>query len=119
MPETPELDAVPAIQERLHDVARILRQTGSIDADSKRALAELVDELSKALATAHVAPAEVTHLAESTAQLAESLHHQHESGLLGTARDRLQAAVNGAETRAPLIVGLARRLLDALANLGI
>ena len=65
--------AVPDVQVRLQEVARLLRQTGSIDPESKRVLAELVDELSKALTTAAVPPAEVTHLAESTVHLAEAL----------------------------------------------
>jgi hypothetical protein len=121
MPETPESkpSAVPEVQARLRDVARLLRQTSSLDLESQRALAELVDELSKALHAARVPPAEVTHLAESTAHLAESLHHQQERGLLDGARDRLERAVSSAEIKAPVAVGLARRLLDALANLGI
>ena len=41
------------------------------------------------LASANVPPAEVAHLAESTAHLAESLHAQHDRGLLAGARDHL------------------------------
>src|SRR2546423_1545238 len=117
MSETPESSppAVPQIQARLQDVARLLRQTGSLDPESQHTLAELVDELSKTLDAAHMPPTEVTHLAESTAHLAESLHHRRERGLLGAARDRLERAVGNAEANAPVAVGLARRLLDALA----
>jgi hypothetical protein len=121
MPETPApgTPAVPEIQARLQDIARLLRQSGTIDPESRHALSELVDELSKVLKTADVPAAEVTHLAESTAHLAESLHHQREQGLLGKARDRLERAVSDAEVQAPNAVGVARRLLEALANLGI
>jgi hypothetical protein len=121
MPESPQSKppAVPDVQARLQDVARLLRQTSSLDLESQNALAELVDELSKALQAARVPPTEVTHLAESTAHLAEALHHQHGRGLLGGARDRLERALTNAEVKAPVAVGLARRLLDALANLGI
>jgi hypothetical protein len=39
--------------------------------------------------------------------------------MLGRARERLEEAVVEAEAQAPLAVGLARRLLDTLANIGI
>ena len=121
MADTPESNtpSVPDIQSRLHAVARMLRHSPAVDAESQRVLAELVDELSTALQAANVPPAEVARLADSTAHLAESLHHQHDMGLLGRARERLEGAVIEAEAHAPLAVGLARRLLDALANIGI
>jgi hypothetical protein len=121
MSDTPEpsAPAVSAIQARLQDVARLLRKSSSLDPEAQRALAELVAELSKTLEKAPVPPTEVAHLAESTAHLAEALHHQNDRGMLGAARDRLERAVIRAEIRSPLAVGLARRLLDALANIGV
>jgi hypothetical protein len=110
---------VPALQERLQDVARLLRQSATLDPGSQRALSELVDELGQALSAAAVPPAEVARLAESTTHLAEALHQRHSRGLLGQARDRLDRAVSSAEAHAPVAVGLARRLLDALSDLGI
>ena len=115
-------EGVPSVAElkaRLHAVAQRLRQPGPVDPEAKRTLAELVDELSAALGSGEVPPAEVAHLAESTAHLAEALHEREDAGLLGGARDRLEQAALNAEARAPLAVGLARRLLDALANIGI
>jgi hypothetical protein len=120
MPDTPE--PTPSVQEveaRLHEVAKLLRKSRSLDAEAKSVLAELVDELSTALAAGNVPPAEVARLAESTVHLAESLQHPHDKGLLGNARDRLEGAVIDAEAHAPVAVGLARRFLDALANIGI
>ena len=108
-----------AVRARLHEIAVLLRQTGSLDPESRRALAELVDELGESLTAADVPAAEVTHLATSTAHLAESLHQQHDRGLLGKARDRLEQAACDAEAHAPNLVGLARRLIDALAGIGI
>jgi len=121
MSEKPESSptAGPEIQARLQDVARMLRRSSPIDPAAQRALAELVEELSRTLRTQEVPAAEVTHLAESTAHLAEALHQQHDMGLLARARDRLERAVGNAEVQAPLTVGVARRLLHALANLGI
>jgi hypothetical protein len=111
--------SVTEVQERLHEVARLLRESRSLDPQSQRVLAELVDELSTTLQAGAVPPAEVAHLAESTAHLAESLHHQHDTGVLGKARERLEGAVLQAEVHAPVAVGLARRVLDMLANIGI
>jgi hypothetical protein len=111
--------SVPELKARLHALAQKLRQSGRVDPESQRALAELVDELSASLGSADVPPAEVAQLAESTAQLAETLHRRHDAGVLAGARDRLQEAAVEAEAHAPLAVGLARRLLDALANIGI
>ena len=66
-----------------------------------------------------VSAAEAAHLSESTARLIEGLHGRHDEGVLAAARDRLEGAVVGAEARAPVVAGVARRLLEALANLGI
>jgi hypothetical protein len=109
---------IAEVRARLHEVAQMLRTSNSLDAESRPMLAELVDELGAALNTAH-APAEVARLAESAAHLAESLHHQRDQGFLGNARDRLNSALIKAEVKAPVAAGVARRLLDAIANLGI
>jgi hypothetical protein len=121
MPEdTPKpTPSAQEVQVRLHEVAKLLRGSRSLDAEAKRTLAELVDELSTLLATGNVPLAEVARLAESTVHLAESLQHPQNKGLLGNARDRLETAVIEAEAHAPVAVGLAQRLLDALANIGI
>lgn len=107
------------VKARLHEVAKVLREPGTIDPESRRTLAELVDELTAALASSNVPPAEVARLADSTAHLAESLHQRHDEGLVSKARDSFERAVTSAETHAPLATGLARRLLQALADIGI
>ncbi len=111
--------AVPEIKARLQEVARLLRRSGSLEPDARRNLAELVEELGRTLETAAVPPAEVAHLAESTAALAETLHHEQDAGILERSRDHLERAVSSAEAFAPVTVGVARRLLETLANLGI
>jgi hypothetical protein len=97
----------------------MLRQNKTIDQQSRHALAELVDELTKSLQGQNVPPAEVARLAESTAHLAESLHHHRERSMLGAARESLEQAAVGAEAHAPLLVGLARKVVDVLAGFGI
>jgi hypothetical protein len=121
MPDNPVPDpaSVPEIQARLQAVAKRLRETRSLDPESRRTLAELVGELSTVLQSSQVPPSEVARLAETTTHLADSLQHHHEPGVLGKVRDQFEQAVLGAEAKAPVAVGVARRLLDALANLGI
>lgn len=121
MPDTPSPNnpSVSEVQSRLHEVARMLRHSPDLGAESQRILAELVDELSTVLQAANVPPAEVAHLAESTAHLAESLSQPQDIGLVSKARGRLEEKLLEAESHAPTAVGLARRLLDALANIGI
>jgi hypothetical protein len=111
--------AGPSVEARLHDVARLLRGPSSLDPESRQTLAELVDELGKALRSAPVPPAEVARLAERTTHLVESLHHRHDRARVRTVRDRFEQAVVNAEVRHPLVAGMARRLLDTLANIGI
>jgi hypothetical protein len=107
------------MQDRLRDVASMLRQGGAIDPESRRALAALVDELRKALDDQNVPPAEVARLAASTAHLTEALHQRKETGLLAKAREGLELAALEAEAHVPFLVGLARRVVDALAGIGI
>jgi hypothetical protein len=121
MPEHPETKtpSVQEVQAKLHEVARMLQGSTSLDSEAQQILAELVDELGVALQASTTPPAEVARLAASAAHLAEALHHQRDQGFLGKARDRLGAAVLQAEAKAPVAAGVARRLLDVLANIGI
>lgn len=119
MPEQPSSTAPAGVQISLHTIAEILRDPHPLSREVRTVLADLVDELSRLLATAAVPPAEVVHLTESTAQLARAVHRQERPGLLAAARDRVEAAILAAESKAPLTAGLARRLLDTLANIGI
>ena len=111
--------SVSEVQTRLHEVARMLGASSSLDPEARRVLAELVEELSTSLKESNAPPAEVSRLADSAARLAEALHHQNDQGILANAQDSLGAAMVQAETRAPVAAGLARRLLDVLANIGI
>lgn len=115
MPEQPPRDALTSLRA----VAQLLREAHHLGPDVRRALADLVDELGQALASEALPAAEKAHLAESTTHLVDALRHQHDTGLLSEARDRLAQAIVGAEARAPLAAGVVRRLVDALANLGI
>jgi hypothetical protein len=111
--------AAAGVQASLHTIAEILRDPRPLSSEVRIVLADLVDELGRVLAAAAVPPAEVAHLAESTAHLARAVHRQEPPGLLAAARDRVEAGILAAESKAPLTAGLARRLLDTLANIGI
>jgi Domain of unknown function (DUF4404) len=121
MPEQPPSGspAPSEVQASLHAIAEVLRQPQPLSQEAREALAALVDELGSSLAAAPVPPAEVAHLADSTARLVQAVHRQAAPKSLAAARDRLEGAILAAESQSPLTAGLARRLLDALANIGI
>jgi hypothetical protein len=116
---TSTMAAIPVIKARLEEIAGLLRESDTLDPASRKALANLVEELTRTLASDHVPPAEMAKLAETAAALGEALHHQRPATLVGKAREDLKRAVARAEDVAPLTVGLARQFLDALANIGI
>lgn len=111
--------SVPEVRARLHDVAKMLRESQTLDPQVQSSLAELLDELSTALEAPSAPPAEVARLADTTTHLAASLQQPHDRGLLERARNSFEGAIIEAEVHAPIAVGLARGLLDALANIGI
>jgi hypothetical protein len=82
-------------------------------------LADLVEELGQSLEGSAVPSAEVAKLTEAAAHLVQAVQHGHEPGLLAAARNRLDRAVIAAETEAPALAGLTRRLAQMLADLGI
>jgi hypothetical protein len=119
MPDTtPEPSVNSAVQASLQAVARLLREPHPLSAEAQDALAGYIDELSALLANPQAPPEAVRHLADSTAHLVEAVHHRDE-GLITLARARLQQAILGAEAQAPVAAGVARRVLEALANIGI
>ena len=67
----------------------------------------------------HAPTVQAEHLAESSTHLVEALHRRHHAGLIAAAKERLEEAASRAEAEAPVATGLARRLIDTLANMGI
>jgi len=115
----PRGPSTQAVRTRIHEVAQTLRGSRSLSPEVQVALAELLDELSAMLKEPNAPPAEVAHLAESAAHLAQTLHDHRDEGLVAKARERLGMAMFQAEAHAPTAVGLARQVIDALANVGI
>jgi hypothetical protein len=107
-----------AIPGRLHEVARLLRGADHLDAETQKSLADLADELANTLTSSGVPSAEEVQLGQLASQLIQALH-KGETAPAQATRGRLQSAILAAEARAPFAAGVARQLLDALANLGI
>lgn len=121
MPEESSSEGQTGAQVRasLHKLAQVLRQADHLEPEAQEALADLVDELGKALAPTTPASSEAAHLASTAASLARALHQEQSPTLLSAAKRRLEQAAIRAESQAPVATGIARRLLDVLADLGI
>jgi Domain of unknown function (DUF4404) len=118
MPD-PASPSVAQVRAVLPIIAQLLREVNPLGPEAQAALADLVDELGTALDADTPPSAAVAHLTESAAHLVQAVGRRDEPGLLGKARDRMEAAVTAAEAEAPTAAGLTRRLLETLSNLGI
>jgi hypothetical protein len=102
----------------LHIISQMLRNSPPLGTEGQIALAELLDELGQTLHPEPILSSEVQHLAESMTHLLEVMEEENH-GMLLSARERLDQAILAAEVHHPLTAGLARRLMNALANIGI
>lgn len=107
------------VHAHLQGIAELLRQPHRLDTQAQAALADLVEELDQALKHGSLPAEEAGHLAATASQFAEAVHRGEHAGPLESARDRLLEAAVAAENRAPLAAGLARRIMEALSNIGI
>jgi hypothetical protein len=98
-------------------LAQLLRQVHHLDDASRRQLADLVDELAAAL-HGDAPPEHAAHLAGTAADLVRALQGP-EDALLPRARSRFEDAATRAEVEAPVATGVARQIVDLLAELGI
>jgi hypothetical protein len=118
-PLSPNSPGASAILANLHTVASLLREAEHLGPEEQQILAEVVDELARALESPQAASPELVRLAESTTQLLQALHQRHDTGLLKAAKRRVEEALSNAEARAPFLAGLVRRLVEMLAATGI
>jgi hypothetical protein len=107
------------VHAHLDAISALLRRPHRLDAATQAALADLVDELDKALKLGKIPVEEAMRLAATASRFAETVHREEKAGERTAARDRLLEAAAAAEIKAPLISGLARRVMDALSNVGI
>lgn len=120
MPEQPSSHPAAAlVHAHLHTISQLLREAPAVGPEAQALLADLLDEVGKALQTADVPAEEVARLTECTTHLAEAVHQQREPGILAAAEERLEHAVLAVEDKAPALASLTRRLAEMLSNLGI
>src|SRR5437016_5301963 len=107
------------VRASLQTMADALGESTQFDSETKAALAELIAALDHAAQSGAASSEEVAHLTDSVAHLLQALHEREESPPLVAAEKRLERAIQFAELKAPFLAGIARRFLDALADLGI
>lgn len=107
------------VRTQLLALTQMLRRAEHLEPEAQQQVADLIDELTRALAETPMPSDEVTHLAASAANLARAIHERHSPGLLAAARQRVSRAIMAAESEAPLVAGLVRQLTQLLSNLGI
>jgi hypothetical protein len=102
----------------LGELARLLREVDHLEPDVRRKLADLVDELE---ATVHgeLDAERAGHVRESVRHLVHAIRAQREEDPVGQAREQLEATVARTAAEAPVATGVARRLIEMLADLGI
>jgi len=106
------------LRAKLHELARLLHGARNLDPETQQQLADLVAELSEALA-GNLTSEEADHLGQSAVHMIQALHEQQDPDYLTAARDRLRDAAVQAEVKAPAATEIVRRLIETLASLGI
>jgi hypothetical protein len=117
--DPPSPASISQIQGDLHEIAKLLRDADHLEPEAKQTLADLLDEFRNELRPDSLRSPQTAHLAEMVAQAARSLHEQQGRGPLDQIRDRIDQAIGRAEAEAPVLAGVVRRFVDALANIGI
>lgn len=107
------------VQSQLQAVAQALHNAQSLDSETRQALADFIEELSRTLEAAPAPSRDLSHLTECTTHLLQAAHQAESPGIPAAVRGRFEAAVLGVQTQFPNVAALARSLVDALANIGI
>ncbi|RUL88105.1 DUF4404 family protein [Tautonia sociabilis] len=118
MSQPADPEPLASLRADLIESARLLRDAHHLDPEERARLAELIDELGRALDPS-APPETAAHLASSASALARALHDRRDEGLLSATRARLDEAAVRAESEAPFATQVVRRFLDLLAQLGI
>jgi hypothetical protein len=113
----PHADTVQIVRDRLEALGQRLRGAQRLSPEAREELAVLVDELATALDPS-LSSDLAAHLVETSEHLSGALDADHDESPLAAARLRLDAVAAGAESKAPVLSGVVRRLVDALANIG-
>lgn len=107
------------VQATLRRISELLRDADHLEPGSRQALAQVIEELTGHLGEGGVTAAQMEHLRESAAQLLAALRRPQDAGATQAARERLHEARSALEPQSMFLAGIMRRLLEALAALGI
>lgn len=107
------------VQATLHRISELLRDADHLEPGARQSLAEVIEDLTGHLGEGGVTPAQLEHLRETTAQLLTALKRPEDAGATEAARERLDEARSALEPQSMFLAGIMRRLLEALAGLGI
>lgn len=105
------------IRSDLTELARLLRDGETLDAQTQQSLGRLLEELSAELHPEAMPSGQTVHLAQLVGTLAQALHEQHEQRLKAS-REALAEAAMKAESQATA-TGIVGRLIDVLSGIGI
>lgn len=118
-PHKPDKPSQSDVLARLDATARLLADPTDIDPTTRKALAELVEEMRSALQSGKVSAEAVAPLAANTARLAESLHQSEDASVLEQIQASFREAILNAEAHHPVAAGMARGVLDTLTGFGL
>src|SRR5262249_24181113 len=102
----------------LRELARELRDVEHLQRDARRQLADLVEELDRALHNEH-SPEQARHIDQAASKLLNALRDRRDEPRMRHLGEQFRHTLERAEVQAPVATGVARRLIDLLADLGI
>ena len=118
-PDPCSQEMIAKIRNDLAEAAQLLRSASHLEPAEQETLADLLEELQTELDPAQYHSAHVANLAGIVARLGQGLHQQQHRGILSGLRSRLVEAVGRADAEAPVLAGVVRKFIDALASIGI
>src|SRR5260370_7591412 len=113
---SPDLPADANLEAKLQSIAQLLRQADHLGPEAQKALAEIVEELGKALHSATVSSEETKSLADSTAHLVRALHQRQNQELLAAAPGLRKQAIPLSDYPPPSPAHFPRRHFVPLAS---
>lgn len=102
----------------LGELARLLREVDHLEPEVRRELADVVEELEAAV-HGELTVEDAAHVRSSVRHVIEAIRQQRDQTAPGHAVGQLEATVARTAAEAPVAAGVARRLIEMLADLGI
>jgi hypothetical protein len=109
---------LPVDERSLGELARLLREVDHLEPEVRNELADVIDELEAAL-RGELSAEEAERVRGDVRHVVEAIRRQHDENPVEAARERFEETVGRTAAEAPVASGVARRLIDLLADLGI